>query len=291
VLRWIEADALHWWCASLLSFMLDVLIREDSIALVPVLVGLAFLHSRAERKLAAQLVGLLAYSAALIVIALAALMARAWVVTTPDEPWTAPLDLLKHLVTVVTLAGWHPVILVPAFVSIFALLAAAARRHAAEGAGIVWMWLVCAGISTAPAIVVSRVNLLLFPITFYCLFAAHNLARWLSGRAGLFGGWGRGFAAVVACCCLALPALESRRQQLSMAPGSSSRLEAYCQIARGERLASVTPQRRRDAVLAELQRMGVAGACANVIDAAGAIRRDVRFPEGVLVAPRPFLSR
>jgi hypothetical protein len=291
VLRWIESDAPYWWCASVLSFVLAVLIREDSLAIAPVLVVFAFLHSRTERKLAAQRVGLLAYSLAIVVISLAALLARTWVLTI-DEAWTAPLDLLKHQLQVVTLAGWHPVILVPAFVLIFALLAAAARRPAPEHAWTVWLWLVCAGVSTAPAVVVSRVNLLLFPITFYCLFVAHNLARWLNGRTMLFGGWGRGLAVIVAGCCTALPALESRRQQLSMAPGSSGRLDAYCQIARGERLASVTPQRRREAVSAELQLMGVtARECANLFDAAGAFRKDVRLPDGVFVAPRRFLSR
>jgi hypothetical protein len=291
VLRWVESDARSWWCVSLLSFVLGVLIREDSLAIAPVLVGLALLHSRAERKPGAQQVGLLTYAAAIIVVSLAALMARAWVLTT-DEAWTTPRDLLAHQLAVVTLAGWHPVILVPVFLMIFTLLAAAARRPAPEHARTAWLWLVCAGASTAPALVTSRVNLLLFPITFYCLFVAHHLAPWLNGRTSLFGGWGRVFAVIVACCCIAVPALESRRQQLSMAPGSSGRLEAYCQIARGDRLAAVTPQRRREAVFAELQRMGVTPmACADLIDAGGALRKSVTLPGGVFIAPRPFLSR
>ncbi len=293
ILRWNESESAGWWCASLLCFVLSVLVREDSLAVAPVLVGMAVLHSSNQGTSTAQRKGLIAFSVVIVVVAVAALLARSAVLpAASDSPWTAPLDLLAHALSVVTLAGWEPWILVPLFVLIFALLAAAAFRLEPGGARMACLWLCCAGVSTAPAIFTSRVNLLFFPVTFYCLFAADTLSRYAGGEARLFGRWDRPLAVIVAICCIAVPAYESRRQQLSMADGASGRLEASCDIARGGPWAAATPRNRRDAAVAELRRVGLsASACEELVDAFGAIRSDARFPEGVFVPPQAFLSR
>ena len=293
ILRWIESGAVGWWCASLLLFVLSVLVREDSLAIAPVLVGMVALHASTERQLTARLRGVTAYAVAIIVVSVSALWARQAVMTASPAPaWTGPLELVAHLVAVVTLAGWQPMMLVPLFVLVFAVLAATALRSEFASMRMAWFWLSCAGVSTAPAIVESRVNLLFFPITFYCLFVAEIVTRCASGQVQVFPRWNRVFAVLVAFCCVALPAYQSRRQQLSIAPGSTGRLETDCDFARSAALVALTATKRRQANLAELWRLDVSStACDALLDASGEIRSDVRLPEGLFVPPQSFLSR
>ena len=54
ILRWVDSGAFAWLCASGAAFAVSVLLREDSIAMAPVLVVLATLASRRAAKLAEQ---------------------------------------------------------------------------------------------------------------------------------------------------------------------------------------------------------------------------------------------
>ena len=292
ILRWVDSGAFGWLCGSVGAFVVSVLLREDSIALAPVLVVLATLSSRRAARLADQRDRLIGYAGVLAIISLAALLARQSLLTPEtDSPWTAPSDLALHLAEVITLAGWRPLILVPIFVAIFALLLLGLVRLQREDAETALAWLVCAGLSAAPGIVEARVNLLFFPITFYCLFAAQVLTAYASGRERHFGTLGRAIATGVAVICVVVPARKSRLQQLSMAPGSAGNVETYCNIARGGELSRVTPPKRRDDALRELARLGLdAKSCETVIAASGKVRES-RLPPGAFVPPLPFLSR
>jgi hypothetical protein len=292
ILRWVDSGAFAWLCASVGIFAVGVLLREDSIAIAPVLVALATLASRRAAKLAEQRSRLIGYACVLAMISLAALLARQSLLTPEtDSPWSGPRSVAFHLVEVITLAGWRPLILVPIFAAIFALLLLGALRLKREDAATALAWLVCAGLTATPGIVQTRVNLLFFPITFYCLFAAQVVTSYASGRERHFGTWGRAIAVGVALICIVVPARASRLQQLSLAPGSAVHVETDCDIARGGEWGLVTPPNRRDDALRELARLGLdSKSCETVIDASGRVRAE-RLPPGAFVPPLPFLSR
>jgi len=293
ILRWVRSSQPGWLGASIVLFVLSVLVREDSIAVAPVLVALAVLSSRHAAKFAAQRNQLLGYAFTLAAISLTALLARQSLLTPEtDPPWTAPKYLAAHLVEVVTLAGWQPLILLPLFVAIFALLLLAVVRWKGAAAETAWTWLACAALSSTPGIVETRVDLLFFPVTFYCLFAAQVLTAYASGRARDFGRSGRAIAVAMALLCVVVPARESRLQQLSMAPGSAGNVETACDIARGGDWAKVTPNTRRDDALRELARLGLSAKdCDVLIDASGELTAHATLPAGAFIPPRRFLSR
>lgn len=290
VLRWVNAGAFGWLCVSVGCFVVSVLLREDSIAVAPVLVLLAALYSRRSARLAEQRAPLLGYAGVLALLSIAALLARQSLVTNAD-PWTTPKYLAVHFVEIVTLAGWQPFILMPVFVAICALLLLGVARFKREDAETAIAWLVCAVLSATPGIVEARVNLLFFPITFYCLFAAQVLTTYGSGHEHHFGTWGRAAAIGLAIVCIVVPARESRLQQLAFAPGSDGNVETGCNIARGGEWAVVSSPKRRDDALRELARLGLnAESCETLIDDSGMVRPNL-LPPGAFVAPRRFLSR
>jgi hypothetical protein len=292
VLRWIRAGTSVWLCTSVVLFVVSVLLREDSIAIAPALVVLAALAASRAGILRERRYQLAGHAAALAVASLAALFARQMLLTPQtDPPLTPPLRLAAHFVEVVTLAGWQPLVLVPLFVAIFLLLVLGAARWKGADAQTAWAWLVCSALSATSGIVETRVNLLFFPITFYCLFAAQVLTAYVFGRERHFRTWTPAVATAVAVTCVVVPARESRLQQLSMAPGSTGSLETDCDIARGGEWALVTSPKRRDDALRELTRLGLdATSCAALIDATGTAREE-RLPPGAFIPPRAFLSR
>jgi hypothetical protein len=292
VLYWIESNAIAWCYISLACFAASVLLREDSLAIAPVLLAMAIVYSGSVDRWTAQKPRVTRFAGAVIVLSIAILFARQAVTVETDGSWTAARFLAAHPLEVITLAGWHPLILIPAFVAIFLFLLAAMQQFDPADARMAWFWLFCAVVSMTPAIVASRVNLLFFPMTFYCLFVAHVLTRFAIGDRQYVDPWRGAIAVTVALCCVALPAYQSRRQQLSMAPGSTGRLDVNCSIARGGEWAAITPRDRREQALAELQRLGLnATACAELFDSSGAVRGDFRLPDGVFVPPQRFLSR
>ena len=292
ILRWVDTSRSTWLCVSVGWFVLCMLVREDTIAVAPVLVVLSTVHSRRARTLDAQRNQLLGYAGALGIVSAAALVARQMLLTPATNPqWTAPKYLAAHPIQVITLAGWQPWILVPLFVAIFAMLLFAAVRWKGEAAQTTWTWLACAGLASTSGVVESRVDLLLFPMTFYCLFAAQILMAYASGRER-FGRWGRAIAVSVAALCVIVPVRESRLAQLSMAPGSAGNVETACNIARGGEWATVTAPQRRDDALRELDRLGLnATLCEDLLDELGEIAPGARLPEGAFIPPRRFLSR
>ena len=292
ILRWVDGRQLAWLCASVLLFVLSVLVREDSIAVAPVLVALAVLSAHHARTLAELRNRLLGYAGALAVISVAALLGRQMLLTPEtNPPWTALEYLAAHPVEVITLAGWQPLILVPVFLAIFALLVLGAARLKREDTETASAWLICAGLSATPGIVETRVDLLFFPMTFYCLFAAQVLTAYAGGGAPQSGFVGRAIAIGVAVFCIVVPARYSRLQQLSMAPGSAGNVEVDCDIARGGEWFLVSSPKRREDAHRELARLGLnATACEALIDASGRVR-EALLPPGTFVPPFRFLSR
>ena len=304
MLRWLRSDAIGWLCASVALFVVSLLLREDSIGVAPVLVVLAALAARQAGVLRERRRQLAGYAAALALASLASLLARQILLTPQtDSPWTEPVPLVAHFVEIVTLAGWHPYLLLFFFGAIFVLLVLAAARLKGEDAETAWAWLVCSALSATPGIVETRVNLLFFPTTFYCLFAAQVLTTYAIGRERHFRIWTPAVATAIAVICVLVPARESRLQQLSMAPGSAGNVETDCDIARGGEWAVVASPKRRDDALRELTQLGLdARSCEAVIDASGwhvrtgcrlthSCRRTGSFRDNACAACHGVLSR
>ncbi len=293
MLRWVESESARWFAASTAFFVMSVLLREDSLATVPVLVGMSILHSRQVGRWPRERARLIAYALVLAIISISVLLVRQAVLTPATTPlWTTARNVVLHLVQVVTLAGWAPLVLAGAFLVIFLLLVLATLKSKGEEAGDAWMWLAFAFVSSSAGIVESRVNLMFFPVTFYCVFAAHVLSRCAAGHTRLAAGWDRPLAIAIALLCIVLPLRESRRQQLSMASGAENVVFTNCDIARQGEWAAVTSPRRRAAALRSLNLLGLhAGNCASFWDESGALKRRMRLPPGMFVPRSPFLSR
>jgi hypothetical protein len=226
-------------------------------------------------------------------ISIAGFLGRQVLLTPATNPsWTPFKYLAIHPFEVITLAGWQPLVLLPIFIAILALLLTAVARWTGQPAHTAWAWLACAAASSLPGIVETRVDLLFFPITFYCLFAAQVLTAYASAREQWHGGWGRGLAIALIVVCVWVPARASRQQQLSMAPGSAGNIEISCDIARNGEWARVTSKPRRDEALGELARLGIDTArCESLIDASGQVDATVPLPAGVFIPSMRFLSR
>lgn len=291
VLRWVDGGSFGWMAASVVCFVLGVLTHEGAIGVAPVLIVLAAVASLNSGKLAGQQKKLLGYAGVLAAVSLAALLARQSLLTAEtDPPWTVPKYLAAQFVEIVTLAGWEPNMLVAVFLAIFALLLLVAFRLTAEEKQTAMVWLVCARLSASPGIVETRVNLLLFPITFYCLFAAQVLVAYATG-ARRIGSLGRAIAVGTVIICVIVPLHYNRIQQLSMAPGAVGNVETDCNIALGGDWAKAAAAKRRDDALRELGRLGLdAISCATLIDASGHARVD-RLPAGAFVPSSQFLAR
>ena len=291
ILRWVDSGHGAWIAASTIAFVLNVLMREDSLAIVPVLIGAAIFYSFDRGRWTARRSGLIVYATVLSVISLAALVARKAVMTGLEPPPTTFRNVVLHPVQIVTLAGWAPLILAGAFLLIFALLLCIVVQSKPEDARIAWLWLFFALAASSAGVVESRVNLLFIPVTFYCVFAAQVLTRYASGQVRLIGAWDRPLAVAVVLLCIVVPAWQNRLQQLSMAPGSSNVVFIDCNIARGGEWAGVTSPLRRDEALRALQLLGLsAGDCSSLWDESGSLDR-TRLPAGMFVPPLPSLSR
>lgn len=293
ILRWVESRASGWLVASVLAFLASVLVREDSLAVLPVLIALAVAHTRWSDQWPTRRNRLCGYAAILASISVAVLFARQAMFPQAAEPsWTTPIDLMAHLGEVVTLAGWHPRLWMVVFVAIFVWLLVIVRRLPPPDTRVAWMWLAFAAVSCSPGIVETRVNLLFFPMTFYSLFVGHVVVALATGRATVSNPAARITAAVLTLVCIAIPLRESRLQQLSMAPGSLDHLAIDCEVARGGEWSTLALPERRLQSSEALRRFRLSVEnCHALLAPSRSADGDAGLPNGVFAPPRGFLTR
>jgi hypothetical protein len=179
--------------ASAALFVLALLLREDTLAALPPLL----LISLVEARRGGSRLRWAAYALAVASLSAAYLAGRAAAV--PDAP-PPGLDFggfvrsVQRALSLVGPEGFETLTriaaIVGAFAPVLAVLALAAFRRRLAWRGPL-LWLGCAVVACAPALTVTRDNLLLFPVTFAALFYAAGFAElarlgpWVRGAAGL----------------------------------------------------------------------------------------------------------
>jgi hypothetical protein len=242
--------------ASLLAFAAAVLVREDALALVPVLLLLGFIAAPgAHRPLVAFATGLLAVSGALFVFRLQAV---------PDAP-SPGVDLRSFFVAVrraLNLVGpesfdglsralawtWTAA---PVLVALGLLL----RRRSID-ARPAFVFLASAVLACTPALTFRRDDMLFFPVSFAALFYASGL--WALSRDGLAR---RAAAAALFASGVLGGAYNSRAFALNFHPDSARAVRWNAQMLYGPYAERVTiPAERRAAVAQRLAAHGIVAA-------------------------------
>jgi hypothetical protein len=245
-----------WLVTSLLAFAAAILVREDALALVPVLLLFGFVAAPGERRgLAAFAAGLLAVSSALFVYRLHAV---------PDAP-PPGVDVRSFLVAVrraLNLVGpesfdgvsralawtWTaaPVLVVPGLLL---------RRRAID-VRPAFVFLASAVLACTPALTFRRDDMLFFPVSFAALFCATGL--WVLARDGLAL---RAAAAALFASGLIGGAYNSRAFALNFHPDSARAVRWNAQMLYGAYADRVTiPAERRVALQRQLAAHGVTSA-------------------------------
>jgi hypothetical protein len=233
-----------------------LLVREDTLAVLPVLLLLAYLQARGRSKEARTAV--LAYAAAAVLLAGALFLWRARVV--PQAPSPA-LDLRSMAVAIVRVLnpvgtdGWDPVsraLAIGGWVVLAGLGAGLVRfRSQVDWRGPA-LWLACAILTCTPALTLQRDDLLFFPGTFLAL--AYATAAVALVRRG-------GAARVLAAAALAALVAASTHVGIVFAenfhPDSTRALWWNMQLVYGDFAGATIPPARRQAVVERLERAGI----------------------------------
>jgi hypothetical protein len=244
---------------SLLSILGGLLVREDTIAIVPVLWLLGWTRTRRPEGPPAAALGRYVVSSSLLVSAYLLLrqlavpeavrprlhirdysisFLRAFLITGDDRT-----DALVGLMV----SGW-----IVALGVILAAVVWCARRG--EPIGHAAVWLLAAGLSALPSLTVGRANLLFFPVTFaaLCLASAIDVWRRQPGMAVLV-------PAVVAAVTLS-GGYTSRVFAQSFHPRSTTFLEWNAWFAFEVAAWATIPPGRLQEARRHLQQMGVGDA-------------------------------
>ena len=245
-----------WLVASLLAFASAVLVREDALALVPVLLLLGFMAAPAERRaLMAFAVGLLAVSGALFVHRLH---------TVPDAP-TPGMDVQSFFVAVrrvLNLVGpesfdglsralawtWTAA---PVLVVLGLML----RRRSID-ARPAFVFLASAVLACTPALTFRRDDMLFFAVSFAALFYGSALWALARDHPAL-----RAAAAVLFASGVLGGAYVSRAFALNFHPDSARAIRWNAQMLYGAYAERATiPAERRTALERQLAAHGVMSA-------------------------------
>jgi hypothetical protein len=249
-----------WLVASLPAFAAAALVREDTLALAPVLLLLGFAAVPGARRL------LTLFAAALLAVSGALFLYRLRAV--PAAP-TPGLDLQSFVVAVARglniagpewfdgfsrLVAWTwmaaPVLVVAG------LLLRAIRSRASEEARPAFLFLAAAVIACTPALTFRRDDLLFFPVGFAALFYASGL--WALSHGGLAL---RVAAAALFASGLVGGAYTSRAFALNFHPDSARAVRWNAQMLYGPYAKGATiPPERRAAVESRLAVHGVRSA-------------------------------
>jgi len=243
-----------WLVASLLSFAAAVLVREDGLALAPVLLLLAFVVTPRDRRRT-----LLLYSAALLATSLSLFVYRAWAV--PEAPPPAfdlrsfavavgrtlvlpgpeSFDGLSRAVAWVWIAG-----------AVVALSASVRQRHSTDGR-LALVFLAASVLACTPALTFRRDDMLFFAVSFAALF--YGTALWVLGRQGTPL---RVVAAVMLLAGVLGGAYNSRAFALNFHPDSARAVRWNAQMLYGPYADRATiPPERRAAIARQLAAQGV----------------------------------
>ena len=250
-----------WTAVAALAFAaLALATREDSLAIFPVmiLVAIYFVNRvsdgsstnriRIPPRLRTFALGLMGVGAGFwmwrrIVIPGAAQFS-------PDAD--ALTGVLETIGWTVGLAGQQPILVRTAFMAVgvaavaaLMLLDPADRRRAS-------LWLLAALGTTMIGSVEARMNLLIFPISFYVLFLA-SVAVALTRHRVLF----RVAAGMLVVAMSVLSLRASRLEQLSLHPLSADQIHRDWEFIYGPRRAATIPAVRRQQLEAKLLRLGV----------------------------------
>ena len=269
--------------------------REDSLAIVPVLLLIGYFHVNAAGEgrptWSVHLVPPRLRNFAVLLFVITAVF-WAWRSTVvpgaarfnPDAPvFTRVGAMILWTVSLSGLDGsqWVFITVGALAVSSLLMLEARDRRRAS-------VWLVAALITTSIGSVEARPNLLMFPVLFYSLFLASTVVavarkrRWVQVPAGLL------MASLVI-----LSVRSSRLEQLSLHPLSTDQIYRDWSFIDGPLSGATIPAERRALLQAKLERIGVTGDRFDFdrweasVRSAGPDR-----PEGdmVFVPPRRFLD-
>jgi hypothetical protein len=242
---------------SLACLAAGLLVREDTLAVVPVILLLGYLHARplGQKALAA----LRTYTGVVVLFCLVLLAYRSQVVPKAPPLGTDVRSLVlavAHALNPVGLEAFGPgsrLLSLAAWV-VPAGLAAALVRFRSE---VDWrgpaLWLLCAVVACAPALNIQRDNLLFFPGTFVALFYATAVAA-LAHRKGIL----RLLAATGLAGVLAAATYMGTIFAENFHPDSTRALWWNTQLVYGEFAARATiPAARRQAVMERLARVGI----------------------------------
>jgi len=241
---------------SLLSFVAMLLVREDGLALVPVLLLFGFAAAPSARRL------LLAFSAALVTMSLALFLYRMLAVPGAPGPGLDVKSFLLAVVRSLNLVGpesfdgaSRAVAWIWAAAPVLVGAGLLARRRAAE-AGLAWLFLAAAVIACAPALTFRRDDMLFFPASFAALFYGTALPSIARDRRAL-----RAAAVTLLASGAIGGAYTSRAFALNFHPDSARAIRWNAQMLYGPYAERATiPAERRAAVTRQLAAQGVASA-------------------------------
>ena len=254
-LRAVDGAGAKTMAVSLFWLLVGLFIREDTMAAVPVLLLLAFVAAHRRGPASMRLLAVAALGSAVLCAGVMAYRA-AVVVRLPQDRLSAA-GFLRGLANAMSLSGresfdawshvserswrWLPVLPVLA-----AVIGCGQER---------WrplLFLACTVLACSSALVVTRDNLLLYPVTFMAVAVAASLgvlAR--SGRVGRF-------AAAALLVWLAVGELRlSREFQLVFHPYSATGLRWSGEFVYGAYWQATVPAGRREEIVARLEGLGI----------------------------------
>lgn len=251
--RFLDSGRTEWSLASLACAGLALLIREDSLAGLPIIIVLAAGDAILKGEFSPRRNPLLRYTAWCLLMAVMFWGWRAMAV--PSAIGTrgvssALLGLELNAWWTISLAGhmgWRAGVFLTLFVAHLALLPFLEPQRRRMSL----VWLICALIACTPGLLLERMNLLLLPISFYALSLATVLST--SARNPLL----KWVSAAVLIFVVATSSMSSRMIQLTVHPLSAEATYWDWTFLHGSESAVTIPPKRRTAAVARLEAVGV----------------------------------
>lgn len=295
LLRYLHGGTRWSALGSLVSALFAITTREDSLAIVPVilLIGHHYVNAgragRMEWSAFAVPARLRTFAACLF-----GLVALLWMWRSAAVPGAARFDPAAPVFTrvgtmmlwTVGLSGqgtarWVCITAGALAAAAVVMLEVAERRRAL-------LWLLAALGTTGIGMVEARTNLLIFPISFYALFLASVAVAVVRQRR-----WTQVPVALLMIGVVILSVRASRLEQLSLHAMSADQIPRDWEFIYGSRSGATIPSQRRDLLKAKLDRLGVTGADFDFDQWEDALRRsapDRPDDDKVFLPPRRFLE-
>lgn len=258
LLAGLRAGSVSWLTVSAGLIFAAILVREDTIALAPVLAVLGYAGLAPDRD-KRRLAMLAAYAAVLALGSLAVLWYRAVVAPTAVPPGRDVMGLLVSVRRALNPMGLehfdavsHALVLLWAVLAPILILALFLLRPS-ERRRMPLLWLSVAVVACAPALTLRRDDLLLFPTAFVSLFYASALWELSRDRRA----W-RGAAVIVLVTGIGGGAYLSRVYAQNFHPYSARAVWWNGKFIYGSYASRATiPPQRREAVARRLASVGI----------------------------------